>query len=79
LKQQNKRRSKFGLKFFIYYTSKKDFLSKGVFKCFVQYWMTSCVLEILFMFSGDAGHAGYGGGEGGGGQNRGTPGTQADR
>jgi hypothetical protein len=35
--------------------------------------------QILFMFLGDTGHAGHGGGEGGGGQNRGTPGTQADR
>jgi hypothetical protein len=31
------------------------------------------------MFSGDPGHAGHGGGAGRGGQNRGAPGTQADR
>ncbi len=35
--------------------------------------------KILFMFSGDSGHASHGGGEGRGGQNRGTPGTQTDR
>jgi hypothetical protein len=51
LKQQNKRRGKLGLKFFYLLCVKKDLLPKGVFKRFVQYWMTSCVLESLKSYS----------------------------